>query len=230
LILPWLTITNRGAAEICEAALDVLHVTADELKAGFCCDSTSKSTLPIVARPGLILRLTRNEDKQRGFVNGALCQVDRCLDGNRIFTARLLGTGNMILIHPMKDDGAIFLPCCYGYATTIRRAQGATLEHGCLYFDNPYHPAVRGYGYVAVSRFKRRAGVYLFGKLRRTDFLPVGPDLESEVLERGYESVDSGDEDGCGLQYAHQDEGEMQSDIDETNENPQSQVDFDFVF
>ena len=35
----------------------------------------------------------------------------------------------------------------------------------------------RGYGYVAVSRFKRRAGVYLYGKLRRTDFLPVGEDV-----------------------------------------------------
>ena len=220
MILPWLTITNRGAAEICEAALDVLNVTADELKEGHYCDPTSKSTLPIVARRGLILRLTRNENKQRAFVNGALCVVDRCLDGNRIFTARLLGTGNMILIHPMKDDGGVFLPCCYGYATTIRRAQGATLEHGCLFFDNPYHPAVRGYGYVAVSRFKSRGGVYLFGKLRRTDFLPVGPDLESEVLQRGYESVDSDDEEGCGLEHAHQEDGEQQSDIDETNDNP----------
>ena len=34
----------------------------------------------------------------------------------------------------------------------------------------------RGYGYVGVSRFKRRTGVYLYGKLRRTDFLPVGED------------------------------------------------------
>ena len=229
-MLPRLTITNRGASEICEAALEVLNVTADDQKAGHYCDATSKSSLPIVARPGLILRLTRNEDKQRGFVNGALCEVVRSLDGNRIFTARLLGTGNMILIHPMKDDGAVFLPCCYGYATTIRRAQGATLIHGCLFFDNPYHPAVRGYGYVAVSRFKSRAGVYLFGKLRRTDFLPVGPDLESEVLKRGYESVDSDDEEGCGLEHAHQEEGEAQSDIDETNENLSAQVDLDFVF
>ena len=34
----------------------------------------------------------------------------------------------------------------------------------------------RGYGYVAVSRFKKRSGVYVYGKLRRTDFLPVGED------------------------------------------------------
>ena len=32
----------------------------------------------------------------------------------------------------------------------------------------------RGYGYVAVSRFKVRTGVHLYDKLRRTDFLPSG--------------------------------------------------------
>ena len=44
-----------------------------------------------------------------------------------------------------------FLPCVYGYATTIRRAQGASLDQGCLYFDQTgckkKHPG-RGYGYV----------------------------------------------------------------------------------
>ena len=40
----------------------------------------------------------------------------------------------------------------------------------------------RGYGYVAVSRFKRRGGVYLYGKLRRTDFLPVGEDVLTYLL------------------------------------------------
>ena len=69
--------------------------------------------------------------------------------------------------------------------------------------DNKYHPAVRGYGYVGISRFQSRSGVYLFGKLRRSDFLPVGPDLETEQLERGYHSVDSDSDEGDGLEYAH---------------------------
>ena len=146
--------------------------------------------------------MTRNFDKQRGFVNGALAAICESLDGNRVFTARLLNSGNMILIHPMEEDGARFLPCCYGYATTIRRAQGADIFHGCLYMDNRWHTAARGYGYVGVSRFRSRAGVYIYGKLRRTDFLPVGPALETEVLKRGYYSVDSDDDEGAGLEYA----------------------------
>ena len=75
--------------------------------------------------------------------------VQESLDGNAVFTARLVGTGNMVLVHPMKDaDGGQFLPCCYGYATTIRRAQGADMYHGCVYFNQKKRAAARGYGYV----------------------------------------------------------------------------------
>ena len=34
---------------------------------------------------------------------------------------------------------------------------------------------------MAVSRFKYRGGVFLYGKLRRTDFLPVGEDVQARV-------------------------------------------------
>ena len=102
----------------------------------------------------------------------------------------------------MEEDGSRFLPCTYGYATTIRRAQGASLVQGCLWFDQHRHAAGRGYGYVGVSRFRSRAGCYIFGKLRRTDFLPVGePDPAVEVLEReaDSESDDSEGEYAAGL-------------------------------
>ena len=65
-----------------------------------------------------------------------------------------------------------FLPCCYGYSTTIRRAQGSTVDLGALYFDHCYPPDC-GYGYVAASRFRSADGIYLYGRIRRTDFLPV---------------------------------------------------------
>ena len=193
---------------MCQAALHHHGVTAAELATGYLCDPASKSTLRIVAKSGLIIRLSRNFDKGRGFVNGALAVICESLDGNRVFTARLMSSGNMVLVHPMEEDTARFLPCCYGYATTIRRAQGADIFHGCLFMDNKWHPAARGYGYVGVSRFRSREGVHIFGKLRRTDFLPVGPELETEVLQRGYDSVDSDDEEGAGLEYAFAEEDE----------------------
>ena len=140
----WLTCTNRGAAEVCEAALRVLGVTQEELDWGYPCDPTSKSRLRIVAKRGVLLRLTRNFDKGRGFVNGALARVYEEL-GHGVIIATLIETDNMVLIHLMEEKGMTFLPCCYGYATTIRRAQGASLDIGCLYFDQKKHMAGRGY-------------------------------------------------------------------------------------
>jgi hypothetical protein len=59
---------------------------------------------------------------------------------------------------------------------------------------------------VGTSRFKSRTGCHVYGKLRRTDFLPVGGIEDDEVLDRGYESVSSDEDDGCGLQYAFPEE------------------------
>ena len=152
--------------------------------------------------------------------------IQESLRGNAVFTATLLGTGNMVLVHPMEEDSAVFLPCCYGYATTIRRAQGADLYHGCIYMDLKHHAAARGYGYVAASRFKSRSGCYLYGKLRRTDFLPVGEEKEEEELKRGYSSLSSDDSDGAGLEYAFPEDTDSDEACDEAESNALHDVDF----
>ena len=98
-------------------------------------------------------------------MNGASGIITEVLNAD-VFVVKLFSTGALVLVHPMycsKNDMS-FIPCVYGYATTIRRAQGATLVHGCLYFGSKY-PAVRGYGYVGVSRFKNRSGVAIYTKL-----------------------------------------------------------------
>ena len=68
----WLTCTNKGAAEVCLAALRTLDLSDAELEHGYLCDPSTQSTLRIVARAGILLRLSRNLDKQRGFVTGAV--------------------------------------------------------------------------------------------------------------------------------------------------------------
>jgi hypothetical protein len=100
--LTWLTNTNAGSAEVCEAALRDKEGTAEDLAEVYICDPTTKSKLRIVAKPGLIIRLPRNFDKQGGFVNGALAEIFESLDHNRVFTARLLGSGNMVLVCPTR--------------------------------------------------------------------------------------------------------------------------------
>ena len=226
----WLTCTNRGCSEVCEAALECLGITAAEREQGFLCDPNSKSDLRILAKPGVLIRLTRNQDKYRGFVNGAMAVIVESLRGNSIFTARLVGTNNMVLVHPMEENGQIFLPCCYGYATTIRRAQGADLYQGCIYMDQKKRPAARGYGYVAISRFKFRSTCYLYGMLRRSDFLPVGAEREDEVLTRGHDSEDLDeeqlDEYAWGLRQV--DDEEMSDTLPEVSMQDGNELD-DFV-
>ena len=178
----------------------------------------------IVVRPGVTIRLTRNLDKDRGFVNGAIAVVCDILvdynpsEGRRdsIFTARLT-TGTMVLVYPVSarraEDIYHLLPCTYGYATTIRRAQGASLDYVCLWFDGKQAPD-RGYGYVGASRCRNSAGLYYFKRLRRTDWLPIGGGDSEEEKRRSdvsdAESVDS--DDGWAPSASNSDCNTLRSD------------------
>ena len=74
-----------------------------------------------------------------------------------------------------------FLPCTYGYATTIRRAQGASLDYVCLNFDAKKASDLR-YGYVGASRCRSAAGLFYYKRIRRTDWLPHGEGDEGECV------------------------------------------------
>lgn len=91
----------------------------------------------------------------------------------------------LILVHPVTIAGHKFMPVTYDYATTMRRAQGATLDLVGLYFDRKRSD--RGYGYVGASRAKKQIDVFLVGKVRRTDWRPVGEDARGG--EQEYPSV-----------------------------------------
>ena len=141
---------------------------------------------------GMRIRLSRNVDKDRGFVNGALGVVEHVLRKD-VFVF-LSTRGVRILIHPVHMDGKVFMPCAYAYDMTIRRAQGSTLDLVGLYFDRAC--ADRGYAYVGASRVRLSGDLWLVGPVRRTDWLPVGEDPDGgEQLRRGVFS-DSSDSDG----------------------------------
>ena len=65
-VFTWLTSTNAGAAEVCRAALGIRGIDDDDLAHGYLPDPALKSTLRIFARPGIVIRRTRNLDKTRG--------------------------------------------------------------------------------------------------------------------------------------------------------------------
>ena len=89
-----------------------------------------------------------------------------------------------------------------------------------------------GYGNVGVSRFCSRAGCSLFGHLRRSDFLPVGPDLDDEVWERGPESADTDEEDIMAVGIFGGDSDDSEDDLagNETYNQGEELKDVDFDF
>ena len=78
---------------------------------------------------------------------------------------------------------------------TVRKAQGATLDYVVLYFDL-FQPNPRGFAYVGASRVRRASGLYYFGVVRQSDWLPVGgPGAPMEHDARGPLSVDGNSSD-----------------------------------
>ena len=119
----WLTVTNKGAAKVNQTMLSRRcglnpefidqHGYPGDVKAG---------ADKLVIQIGMRLRLTRNLDKDRGFVNGAIGTVTKLLDtSGKVFLMKLTH-GSMVLVHPIHAEGQTFLPCAYGYAMTIRQS------------------------------------------------------------------------------------------------------------
>ena len=185
----WLTVTHKGVHRVNMAALlcQKEPITREMLERDGYPGDHAVNAGPIILRPGLRLRLSRNLDKTRGFVNGALGTILEVLSKSVAVVA--LNTGKLVLLHPVSDGKATFLPCAYGYATTVRKAQGASLDGVVLYFDHCYPPE-RGYGYVGASRARTKGGLYHYGRLRRTDWLPVveGEGDAEEQVRRSMES------------------------------------------
>ena len=98
--------------------------------------------------------------------------------------------GTMVVVHPIQLGDEKFLPCVYGYAMTTRKAQGSSVDYAVLYFDL-FKPAPRGFAYVGASRVRRSAGLFYFGKIRRSDWLPVNGDPMHEQPDRDDDSKDS---------------------------------------
>ena len=111
-------------------------------------DRNDPLQLPIFL--GMKVTLTRNIDKTRDYVNGmegTVVGVYR--SGVRVKTK----TGYEPMIYPWTDETKVtFLPMRLGYASTLLKVQGATLDHVTMYLDVAN---VEAAGYVAMSRVKR---------------------------------------------------------------------------
>ena len=178
----WLTLTNKGASQVNEHVLEQrFNISAEDLEQGFQGDPNAQAGRMII-REGMRIRLTQNLDKVGGFVNGAIGDVIQVLrEGNEkqspVFVLRL-SYGKLVLVHAIQRGRRVFLPCTYGYATTMRRAQGLTVPRVVLWFNRDKehnHAPDRGYAYTGASRVTSADELYHFGRIKTSDWQPVNP-------------------------------------------------------
>ena len=125
---------------------------------------------------GMRVTITRNTDKENGFVNGMGAVVQRMRrSGVQVKTDE----GKVLLIHPIAQESTLWdgtvqttntFPLRLGYSTTLHKIQGATLSHVTIWMDVPF---VRAALYVALSRVQYDRDWRFVGCIERRHCLPA---------------------------------------------------------
>ena len=130
----------------------------------------------LVTYIGMRVTLTRNVNKAIGFVNGMTAEVLGVR--GHVIVARTRN-GSILTIFPFTDTEVevqgmkrqcTYLPLRLGYATTLVKVQGATLEQVAFWLDVANVPAA---GYVALSRVQRDADWKFIGHVTPHHFTPA---------------------------------------------------------
>ena len=113
------------------------------------------------------LTITKNINKDCDYVNGMGVVV---LGAHKAGVRVRTDTGYILVIFPWTDeDGTVFLPIRSGYAHTLMKMQGATLQHLTIYLDAAN---VEAAGYVALSRVQYDASWQFVGDPTVHHFVP----------------------------------------------------------
>ena len=175
----FVTCTRRGANQINELVVqELFHRCQDKLlgvipghydanpenynKEGKLHEGRRPVPKSVKLYKGMRLFLTFNEDKKEDFVNGMEVAVEGYMDEtrsgrkNECLVVRTK-TGKRLSVHPItedpletgKDTRVTYFPVRYGYASTLHKVQGATLDHVTIWLDVP---GMKAAGHVALSR------------------------------------------------------------------------------
>ena len=124
---------------------------------------------------GMRISLCRNIDKPGDYVNGMTATIQAI---NQHGIEARTATGRDVTISKVTEektlaDGEVVKSCFYpirlGYAVTLHKVQGSTLEYMALWLDQEN---VAGAAYVALSRVRRDRDWQFFGRLNVAHFTP----------------------------------------------------------
>ena len=178
----FVTVTRRATAILNTLALEVLFAEAMPLGTAAVDPESNLENyddrgrliameplrLPVFV--GARVTLTKNIDKARDFVNGMAATVVGMKRSSVVVQTK---TGQVLTVFPYRDEekgGEACLPLRLGYATTLQKIQGATLDHATIWLDVANIEAA---GYVALSRVRKNAGWKFIGHLTPHHFTPA---------------------------------------------------------
>ena len=185
------TCTRKGAATINALALQVLFTDRHKQKIGdipfdyeanlenYDARGQIKEGQPPTGAwtplyEGMRVFLTKNLNKEDDFVNGMSAVVLAYDRRSRALEVRT-ETGKRLAVYPHTDNiekcGRVTCyPVRLGYASTVQKIQGATLDHVTIYLDRA---GCKAAAYVALSRVKTDADYLIAGRVTPKHFVPA---------------------------------------------------------
>ena len=122
---------------------------------------------------GMRLFLTQNLNKRNDFVNGMSVTVESYHEESGCLQV-MTKTGKMLAIPCIREkvEGHYidYFPIRVGYASTIQKLQGQTLDHVTIWLDRP---GCKAAGYVAMARVRTDADYLIAGKVTPWHFVPA---------------------------------------------------------
>ena len=123
---------------------------------------------------GLRVYLTKNLNKKDDFVNGMQATVVDYDEASQCLEV-ITKTKKRLAVHLYTEDveghGRVtYFPVRLGYACTVQKVQGATLDHITLWLDVP---GCRAAAYVALSRVEYDANYLIGGVVCPRHFVPA---------------------------------------------------------
>ena len=177
----FLTCTRKGAAYLNQLALEVLF-PPDEVYPLAVLPTDPESNVDNFYKGNMVAEvpldvgiyreayviLTKNLNKEIGFVNGmgaTVLGMDKC---NVIVRT---DQGRVLAVHPWTSENkVVHYPMRLGYASTLHKVQGATLEHITVWLDAANFCAA---AYVALSRVEYDANWRYVGNPTVHHFTPA---------------------------------------------------------
>ena len=122
---------------------------------------------------GLRIVLTKNLNKRQDFVNGMGSVIEAYDAASGCLTVET-DTGRRLAICKIRErvshKDVDYFPARLGYAATVQKIQGQTLDHITLWLDRPF---CRAAGYVALSRVRREEDYLIAGDVTPRHFIPA---------------------------------------------------------